>query len=90
MNRGRYRFIQEDACLHRSTLLRIRALPYAPRNLSSEFLEKVRNLQDVPNNHPTIGVWFKIMPDVPADQQPIRHGRRGGVTMEACSIALSF
>jgi uncharacterized protein (DUF2235 family) len=48
MNLGRRRFIQEGACLHKSTLLRIRETAYAPRNMSPEFLLKVRGLAEVP------------------------------------------
>jgi hypothetical protein len=48
MNRGRPRFIQQGACLHKTTLLRIRETAYAPPNLSKTFLDKVRALPDVP------------------------------------------
>jgi len=46
---GRHRYIKDGAMMHRATLLRIRDASYAPPNLSQDFLNKVRALQEVPD-----------------------------------------
>ena len=48
LNLGRRRSIEDHALIHRSTLLRIRDTAYAPPNLSTAFLDKVRGLTEVP------------------------------------------
>jgi len=45
---GRHRFIKDNVLIHKSTLLRIQEIRYAPPNFSAAFLEKVRRLSDVP------------------------------------------
>jgi uncharacterized protein (DUF2235 family) len=45
---GRHRYIEANALLHKSAMLRIREIDYAPPNLSESFLEKVRALSEVP------------------------------------------
>ena len=52
MGLGRHRFIHEQALMHRSTLLRIREIDYAPPNFSQKFLDKVRGLAVVPDALP--------------------------------------
>jgi uncharacterized protein (DUF2235 family) len=49
---GRHRFIQPQALIHQSTLLRIRDTAYAPVSFSAAFLERVRQLQEVPDALP--------------------------------------
>ena len=45
---GRRRFVPPGACIHRSALLRIRETVYRPGNLSTVFLDLVRDLAEVP------------------------------------------
>lgn len=45
---GRHRFIRSGALLHRSTLLRIRDINYAPSAFSQALLRKVRALAEIP------------------------------------------
>jgi uncharacterized protein (DUF2235 family) len=52
MGLGRYRFIHNGALVHKSGLLRIRDIDYAPPNLSMEFLERARRLENVPDSLP--------------------------------------
>jgi len=47
---GRHRFVKSKAVLHQSVLLRIRdtRVDYSPPNLSGSFIDRVRDLTDVP------------------------------------------
>jgi hypothetical protein len=56
---GRHRKVLDGALLHESTLRRIRDIRYSPENLTSAFLQKVRNLDDVPKYLP-----YEAGPDV--------------------------
>jgi uncharacterized protein (DUF2235 family) len=49
---GRHRYIESQALIHRTTLERLRETCYAPTNFSRRFLEKVRQLPDVPETLP--------------------------------------
>jgi uncharacterized protein (DUF2235 family) len=49
---GRHRRVDDNALIHKSTLLRIREAQYAPPNLSERFLETVRALAVVPESLP--------------------------------------
>lgn len=52
IGRGRHRTILNAALVHRSTLQRIRETGYSPPNFPAAFLEKVRNLDVVPEYLP--------------------------------------
>src|SRR6266545_488429 len=45
---GRHRYVQENALMHKSTLLRIRETGYAPPNLTKDFMQRVRDIPAVP------------------------------------------
>jgi hypothetical protein len=49
---GRHREVHAGAPIDWSALLRIRETSYSPPNLNSEFLNKVRNLEQVPDSMP--------------------------------------
>ena len=51
---GQHRRIKDGALMHKSALLRIRDndLRYAPPNFSESFIDKVRDLQEVPETFP--------------------------------------
>jgi len=53
MGLGRHRHIPDNALIHKSTLLRIRETAYAPPNFSEAFLQKVRELAEVPESLPS-------------------------------------
>jgi uncharacterized protein (DUF2235 family) len=51
---GRHRSIKPGSLIDQSALLRMRKLPYHPANLPTKFLEKVRQLEQVPETLPFV------------------------------------
>jgi hypothetical protein len=50
IGRGRYRTIRDGDVLHKTTLLQIREIEYAPPNLTESFRQRVKGLDVVPDS----------------------------------------